>query len=524
MLSQSKTKNKIQSKAIIYCRVSSERQKNEGSGLDSQQHRCLEFAKQRGYEVSEIFKDSFSGGGDYHRRPALSDMFSYIDRYPVQNFVVLIDDLSRFARDVKAHFELKKDLKDKGVELECTNFHFEDTPEGELIETLMAAQHQYHRKNNTRQVIQKQTARLQSGYWAFGAKKGYKMVKSPEHGKISIPDTELAPIIKEALEGFASGRFVRRIDVCEFLVENKFWKNQKPEKYIDNFVQIARDPFYAGYISYPSRDIEMINGKHEGIITLETYNKLQKRLDNDIAGKRIRKDLNDDFPLRGMIVCSGCGSHLTGAWSKGRSERHPYYLCQNQGCIYKRKSLKRKDVEDGFEILLKKQKLKPNFEKVLSRVFDCAWQDELSEVKSKEKENLKRVQDLESKIELLSNQAIESKKDSIKRVYENQIEKTVKQLEEIESELPKSIDYNIPYRTALNKSVGLLKSPYKVWISLDPIEQQRLFYFIFDEKLPYDKNEGYRTDKIPCAVRLFEEFVDQNSLDVEMGGIEPPCI
>ncbi len=87
----------------------------------------------------------------------------------------------------------------------------------------------------------------------------------------------------------------------------------------------------------------------------------------------------------------------------------------------------------------------------------------------------------------------------------------------------KTLNQYTPYRTALNKAVGLLKNPYSVWINLDTKEKQSLFYFIFDRKLLYSKKEGYRTDKIPSSIKLFEEFVTTNSQDVEMGGIEPPC-
>lgn len=145
----------IDKKAIIYARVSSDRQRLEGHGLDSQEHRCREYANQAKYEVVKVFRDSFSGGGDFRLRPALAEMLEYIDKHPQENFVVIIDDLIRFARDVNAHFQLRQILEAKRVKLECSNFNFEDTPEGELIETMMAAQYQYHRKNNRRQVMQK---------------------------------------------------------------------------------------------------------------------------------------------------------------------------------------------------------------------------------------------------------------------------------------------------------------------------------------------------------------------------------
>ena len=67
----------------------------------------------------------------------------------------------------------------------------------------------------------------------------------------------------------------------------------------------------------------------------------------------------------------------------------------------------------------------------------------------------------------------------------------------------------------------MLKSPYFTWQNLSVVEQQRYFFFVFDEKLSYSKKAGYRTDNLPSAVRLFEDFVTSNSQDVEMARIEP---
>ena len=83
------------------------------------------------------------------------------------------------------------------------------------------------------------------------------------------------------------------------------------------------------------------------------------------------------------------------------------------------------------------------------------------------------------------------------------------------------IDLAIPYRTALDKSIGLLKKPHTVWEKLSPQEQQQLFYFIFEQKLRYNQETGYRTAQIPHATRLFEEFVAGNTNDVEAAGLNP---
>ena len=57
------TRQTREQKAVIYCRVSGKKQKAEGSGLDSQEHRCRQYAEAKGYSVEAVFyyvQDPFS--------------------------------------------------------------------------------------------------------------------------------------------------------------------------------------------------------------------------------------------------------------------------------------------------------------------------------------------------------------------------------------------------------------------------------------------------------------------------------
>ena len=82
-------------RALIYCRVSSDRQATEGHGLDGQEQRCREYASRQGYVVEKVFRDSFSGGGDFMNRPAMSQLIEYLDKNPSIRFAVIFDDLKR---------------------------------------------------------------------------------------------------------------------------------------------------------------------------------------------------------------------------------------------------------------------------------------------------------------------------------------------------------------------------------------------------------------------------------------------
>ena len=122
-------------KALIYCRVSSKSQEAEGHGLESQETRCRDYAKAKGYQVEAAFPDTITGGGDFMQRPGMKALLSYLDAIPQENFVVIFDDLKRFARDTRFHLDLRDAFRARGARIECLNFKFDDTPEGEFIET-----------------------------------------------------------------------------------------------------------------------------------------------------------------------------------------------------------------------------------------------------------------------------------------------------------------------------------------------------------------------------------------------------
>ena len=198
----SKNNDKADLRAVIYCRVSSTRQKTEGGGLDSQEHRCRQYAAAQGYDVEAVFPDDASGGGDFIKRPGMVALLSFLDAQPDKKYVVIFDDLKRFARDTEFHFKLRHAFAERGATVECLNFNFEDTPEGKFIETIVAAHGELEREQNRRQVRQKMVARIEKGYWVFHAPVGYRYASDRTHGKLLVRDEPLASIVQEALEVF----------------------------------------------------------------------------------------------------------------------------------------------------------------------------------------------------------------------------------------------------------------------------------------------------------------------------------
>src|SRR5947209_18954306 len=126
-------------KAIIYCRVSSDRQVREGHGLDGQERNCRRYAETRGYEVVQVFRDEGVSGGLIDRE-GMGQMLDFLDVQGREaEYVVVIDDIKRLARDLIGHFTLRKAIQTRGAKLESPALKFGDEPEEVFVESIIAA-------------------------------------------------------------------------------------------------------------------------------------------------------------------------------------------------------------------------------------------------------------------------------------------------------------------------------------------------------------------------------------------------
>lgn len=485
---------------LVYTRVSSARQETDGTGHESQEKRCLELLKSKNIPYLLTFRDTFSGGGDYTKRLGLMELLAYIDTHPHKKFVVVFDDLKRFARDVENHIKLKTALISRGVKLLCANHTFEDTPEGEAMEMVSAVFAELDRKTNRRQVIQKQHARLISGYRAFPAAPGYTKNKDKIHGKLDTPN-EKAKYIKEALEGFASMRFVHKIDAVKFLQEHGAISNkQGPEKGTLTFDKMLREKFYTGIIEYAPWEVFNIPGKHEAVISMETFDKNQKRLAQR-PGTFVRRDVREGYELRGFINCSTCNVKLTGSPStNGRKRKdgkeitkYDYYKCRNKKCVELGKSIFNYKLDQDFATLIKSIKPCTEVIDLASEILNQVWKEEMQNESKQIDVQRRHKLALTEQISTLTERISKTKNEVVISQYEKQLEKLTLEENEIDENLDQNYDFNIPFETATKEVLSVLKDPYSVWTKYNIHQKQRFYNFMFEGNLSYSRIEGFET-------------------------------
>ena len=508
-------------KAVLYCRVSSKKQVAVGSGLESQEHRCRQYAAAQGYVVDKVFHDDVTGGGDFMNRPGMVSLLRFLKKSR-EDYVVIFDDLKRFARDTVFHIQLRQRLAAYGASVECLNFKFEDTPEGKFVETVVAAQGELERHQNRRQTVQKMKARVERGYFVFQAPVGYRYEKMERHGKLLVPDEPLASIIREALESYASGRFQIQAEVGRFLeAQPEFPRDARGFVRGTQVTEILSRPIYAGYLEIPHWNISLRKGQHEALISFETYKKIQERLSGSDVRAPARKNLNEDFPLRGFIQCEGCDRTLTAGWTKGRSGYYPYYLCCNRGCSCYGKSIKRAEIEGAFADLLHQLQPTANLFRAARAMFKDLWESRLASGEARARTLKTELEKTGKQIEQFLDRIADTNIPSVISTYEKRILNLEEQKILISEKIENSGQPIRGFDETLRTSLEFLASPWNLWDSERLEDKRMVLKLAFADRLTYVRNEGFRTANPTLPFKVLAGFAGSKGSMVEARGIEP---
>ncbi|MGJ8530093.1 recombinase family protein, partial [Maritalea sp.] len=509
--------------ALIYCRVSTTKQKTEGSGLESQEHRCRQYAEAKGYDVEMVFPDDASGGGDFLNRPGMRAMLAYLEAQEGKPYVIIFDDLKRFARDTKFHWMLREEFARRGALVECLNYKFEDSPEGVFVETVFAAQGQLERQQNRRQVIQKMTARVEKGYWVFHAPIGYKFKTDRIHGKLLEPNEPIAGCLREALEGYAAGRFRSQAEVQRFLESKPDFPKDQPNGKIRawKITKILKNPIYAGYVQAKKWGVSLRKGHHEPLISFAAYEQIQRNL---VEGARpaARADFNEDFPLRGFVECSECGNGMTGAWSKGCRKHYAYYRCVTRGCSQQSKSVPRAKFEAGFEDVLKSVQPSKQLIDLAIAMFKDAWNGRLSVMQTERLEWKRRANAAEKDILKLVDRILETESQTVQKAIEAKIEKLEREKIVLVEKAAEPLPNVGRFEECIELALQFLSRPWDIYKNGSFAVRQTVLRLVFSQPLTFTPDGVYGTIKTTLPFKVLGGLSSKKCEMVLLGRIELP--
>jgi site-specific DNA recombinase len=190
-------------KAAIYCRVSTDDQDKEGTGLKTQLDACLKHCREKGYDVAHKVTETYSGLT--LDRPKLTKLRDLVRASNLD--VIVIYCLDRLSRNATHGVILRDEFDKHHVILESVTEDIDKSPLGEAITYLRGTFAQIEAEKIRERTLRGKLARLSEGRLPQGTGiglYGYKWDKTT--GKRTILDDEakkVQHIFQMALNGLS---------------------------------------------------------------------------------------------------------------------------------------------------------------------------------------------------------------------------------------------------------------------------------------------------------------------------------
>lgn len=310
--------NTASKSALVYCRVSTKNQAKEGYSLEAQEKICSKFAREKGYQIAEVYRDEGKSATKI-MRPALQEMLTRCQQDKSVG-AVFVQETDRLARNTKDHLTIRAILKKAGVELiSVAQPMLEDNPEGNMIDTILASVNQFQSDLGSRKTKKGMQERFEQGWLPGWAPLGY-INKKINKKRVILPDPKRWILVKKAIRMYLTGNY-SALEIADVLYKKGL--KSKERKKICNTIMIntLKNPFYAGVMHWNGQEKRR---NHKPMITLAEHKQILAIMEShNCHGSRRRKY---NFLLRGFIFCDICGQRYT-AEKHRVGKNTDYYHC-----------------------------------------------------------------------------------------------------------------------------------------------------------------------------------------------------
>ena len=286
-----------------------------------------------------------------------------------------------------------------------------------------------------------------------------------------------------------------------------FPRNKKGEVTRQRVTDTLTNPLYTGYICSENYGISWLKGHHEALISVETFEKVQTRRAG-ISKAPKRKNIGDDFALRGFVCCADCGVPLRSSWSTGNKKRYAYYLCQTKSCDSYGKSIPRDKLEGEVGGLIETLQPTQQLFALAKAMFRHAWDQRLSQAQETIQSGQRQVKEIEKQVEALLARIIESSNTTVIGTYEDKITALEKKKIILAEQLANQAEPKGTYEEKLEPVLTFLANPYKLWETGHTPLRRLVLKLAFANRIQYDRNQGPRTPEIALPFKVLEKITD----------------
>ena len=302
-------------KAVLYCRVSSKEQAQEGFSLDAQEKTGRDYARLKGLEIMRFWKMSESAWSK--GRNEFNQMVEFLKNHPEIDHVIF-DSPDRMTRNDFDKLKVSVLVKEHGKVI-----HFART--GKVISNKSGSDDEFMldieiavakkwSNDISRKASMGMREKAEQGFYPGWAPMGYLNDKVTRRIKV---DSDVAPLVVHAFTLMASGQCSLDILVVRlFALGLRTREGGKVKK--SSIEQMLKNPFYHGSFRWKGR---IYSGNHEPLISKQLF-------DAAIAALTGRghpaKPRSNGHLFNNLATCGICGCKIVGEMKKGQ---YLYYHC-----------------------------------------------------------------------------------------------------------------------------------------------------------------------------------------------------
>jgi site-specific DNA recombinase len=355
-------------RAVIYCRVSTDRQEIDGESLDYQEAKCRQYAELHDVDIVAVLKEAKSGFIHYSLREKLSFARQLV-RDGMADMIIVFD-LRRFSRNFVHSAMIFQEIEDNGGEIVSVSENIDNTLTGKLIRSIMAWSAESERHKIVEYANRRWQTRVEAGLpvgtgrspfgWDWKDKEKTDYVINQEQAAVRVS------IFHMFVELDMSLRAIMHKLTEDRILTPHYTKKFQEQPLADDEVKLEYCAWQYSAVRDILKDLENIgilvvckarqkmgqDGKRRtevhpnrreipdgipAIIDPLIFERAQDKLKfNQMDKSRLPKYHNEEYLLRGHVTCAACCCSMRPRTQKkgrqtqdGKPKDYPFYRCTN---------------------------------------------------------------------------------------------------------------------------------------------------------------------------------------------------
>lgn len=471
---------------VIYTRVSGAKQM-DGLSLETQLKGTQEYAKRNKLIIKEHFGGTYESAQTDERKE-FQRMIKYLKTTKNKISKILVYSLERFSRNENSIW-LSGQLRKLGTEIVSVTQPIDTTnPAGIMQQKMLFIFGEFDNQLRRQKSMAGVRERLLKGDWCAKPPIGYDILRTNGERKIILNDR--SKVIKKMFQWKAEERLPNE-QIRKLLLNHK-------EKFdLRRIAEILTNPFYCGIMVHKALEGEVLEGKHEKLITKNMFLQVNGILNEKKLGLQTKKE-RPDIALKRFMKCSTCNQPMRGYVAKNCNTS--YYKCNTPHCKCNRNA---NEVNNQFENLICGYKINVNYDKLLHQQLKATFTQMNASTEENQGVAKVKIADLSKKVERLEERYI--LEEITGELYQKYKAKFETERDEFEVQIKKNkiemskLDEYISF--TLNLSINLRK----MWQQGDYTQRQELQNTFFPSGITYNRKEDH------CRSEEVNEFLEEVS-------------